>query len=159
EHLAKARDFFGRALLLDPLCIEALVGSALADLGSVSNAFTNDRTECIKTAEIAATRALSLAPNHARAHAILDRIFMGSNRVLQGIAECERAIVLDRNLALAHGNIAMAKYFIGRGAETEAHVSEALRLSPRDNLAYLWVLFVGTSKLCCGLDAEAVTWY
>jgi TolB-like protein len=159
EHNAKARDFFGRALLLDPRCIEALVGSALADLGSASSALTNDRTERIKAAETAATRALSLAPNHARAHSTLGLIYMWSNRVLQGIAECERALVLDRNLTFAHGNIGMAKYFIGRGAETEAHVSEALRLSPRDYLAYLWVQFVGTSKLWCGLDAEAVTWY
>jgi TolB-like protein/Flp pilus assembly protein TadD len=159
EHNAKARDFFGRALLLDPRCIEALVGSALADAQSVSNAFTDDRTERIKVAETAATRALSLAPNHARAHNTLGLIYSWSNRVLQGIAECERAIVLDRNLVVAHGNIGMAKYFIGRGAETEAHISEALRLSPRDTLAYMWLLHVGTAKLFCGLDAEAVTWY
>src|SRR5262249_28225832 len=80
------------------------------------------------------------------------------NRVGQGIAECEGALALDRNLALAHGNIGMAKYFIGRGAETEAHVSEALRLSPRDTAAYLWATFVGTAKYWSGLDAEAVPW-
>ena len=156
ENNAQAQQFFERALLLDPRCIEALVGSALGDVQSAANALTNDRTGRIKAAETAATRALSLAPNHARAHRTLGLIYMWSNRVLQGIAECERALVLDRNLAIAHATIGQAKYFIGRGAETEAHVSEALRLSPRDTMAHLWVLYVGTSKLWCGLNAEAV---
>jgi tetratricopeptide (TPR) repeat protein len=159
ENNAQAQQFFERALLLDSRCIEALVGSALGDVQSAANALTNDRTGRIKAAETAATRALSLAPNHARAHRTLGLIYMWSNRVLQGIAECERALVLDRNLAIAHATIGQAKYFIGRGAETEAHVSEALRLSPRDTMAHLWVLYVGTSKLWCGLNAEAVAWY
>ncbi len=30
--------------------------------------------------------------------------------------------------------IGAAKFFIGRGAETEAHILEALRLSPRDTM-------------------------
>jgi hypothetical protein len=33
------------------------------------------------------------------------------------------------NLANAHGLIGLAKYFLGRGEETEAHIHEALRLS------------------------------
>jgi hypothetical protein len=75
-----------------------------------------------------------------------------------GIAECERALVLDRNLAYAHGGIGMAKYFIGRGVETEAHVREALRLSPRDIYTYVWMCFAGIAKLWLGADAEAVAW-
>lgn len=52
----------------------------------------------------------------------------------------------------------MAKYFIGRGADTEAHIAEALRISPRDTDAYLWICFAGISKLWVGADAQAVTW-
>ena len=37
----------------------------------------------------------------------------------------------------------MAKIFIGRAEETEAHIGEALRLSPRDTLAYIWMAFRG----------------
>ena len=52
----------------------------------------------------------------------------------------------------------LAKYFIGRAEETEAHIHEALRLSPRDIFAYRWMLFVGIAKLHLGADAEAVAW-
>ena len=38
-------------------------------------------------------------------------------------------MALDHNLANAHGLIGLAKYFLGRGEETEAHIHEALRLS------------------------------
>ena len=75
-----------------------------------------------------------------------------------GIAEIERAAALDRNLAVAQANIGMAKYFIGRGLETEAHVREALRLSPHDPVANVWMSFPGIAKLWLGMDAEAVAW-
>jgi hypothetical protein len=52
----------------------------------------------------------------------------------------------------------MAKYFLGRGAETEIHVNEALRLSPRDSSAFRWMQFVGLAKIQVGTDDEAVLW-
>ena len=38
------------------------------------------------------------------------------------------ALSLDRNSAVAHGLIGGAKYFIGRGDETEAHTHERYAL-------------------------------
>ena len=51
----------------------------------------------------------------------------------------------------------MTKFIVGRGEETEAHVQEALRLSPRDTFAYHWMGIVGTAKLFIGNDDEAIT--
>jgi tetratricopeptide (TPR) repeat protein len=81
-----------------------------------------------------------------------------TNRAARGIAECERALALDRNLANAHGFIGLGKYMLGRSEETEAHVHEALRLSPRDIFAYRWMLFVGAAKAYLNADGEAVAW-
>ena len=50
----------------------------------------------------------------------------------EGIARCEHALELDRNLAQAHALIGYGKLFVGRAEETEPHIAEALRLSPRD---------------------------
>jgi hypothetical protein len=47
---------------------------------------------------------------------------------MQGIAECEHALELDRNLAHAHATIGLGKIFIGRAEETEAHIAEACAL-------------------------------
>ena len=42
--------------------------------------------------------------------------------------------------------IGLGKIFIGRAEETEAHIGEALRLSPRDTMAYTWMNFAGIAK-------------
>ena len=67
-------------------------------------------------------------------------------------------MALDRNLARAHALISLAKLFLGRGEETEPHVNEAFRLSPRDTFAPEWLIYVGIAKAQLGADAEAVSW-
>jgi tetratricopeptide (TPR) repeat protein len=81
-----------------------------------------------------------------------------TKRAAQGIAECEQALTLGRNMARAHSLIGLAKVFLGRGAETEAHVNEALRLSPRDTQASRWMQYVGLAKVQLGADCEALVW-
>ena len=82
-----------------------------------------------------------------------------SKRAAQGIAECERALALDCNLAEAHAQIGLAKLLMGRVIETEAHVNEALRLSPRDVFSHRWFMIVGIAKLALKEDAEALSWF
>jgi tetratricopeptide (TPR) repeat protein len=79
-----------------------------------------------------------------------------SNRAAQGISECEHALALNPNLAEAHAFIGIGKIFVGRAAETEEHIHEALRLSPRDEGAARWMNWAGLAKLHLGADAEAV---
>jgi tetratricopeptide (TPR) repeat protein len=88
----------------------------------------------------------------------LGGVYIYTNRAAQGIAECEQALALDRNHAYAHSAIGLAKLYMGRAAETEGHVLEAFRLSPRDIYAFRWMRFVGVAKLYRGADAEAVGW-
>jgi tetratricopeptide (TPR) repeat protein len=82
-----------------------------------------------------------------------------TKRAPEGIAECEHALALDRNLAQAHALIGQGKIFIGRAEETEAHVAEALRLSPRDTWAYACMNMVGLAKLHLGSYEQAVAWF
>ncbi len=81
-----------------------------------------------------------------------------TKRAAQGIAECERALELDRNLASAHAFIGLAKIFMARAEETEAHVGEALRLSPRDANAHTWKSFAGIAKNVVGSYEQAASW-
>ncbi len=158
EHMARARAFFERALVLDPENIEALVGTADVDATCAVTLMVYDRDARVVTAEATLIKVLSMSPQHARAHMFLGFVQTVTNRAAQGILECERALALDRNLAEAHSIIGLAKLCIGRGAETEAHIQEALRLSPRDTGACRWTHVLGTTKLVLGADAEAVVW-
>jgi tetratricopeptide (TPR) repeat protein len=158
DYLMQARDYFARALVLDPGNVDAAVGMATVD-ATIAGSFASDsRAEQLAGAEARLNEALSMDPHYAGAHLALGAVYMFTNRSIQGIRACERALALDRNLADAHGCIGMAKYFIGRAEETEGHVREALRLSPRDVFIYRWMLFVGIAKLQLGQDPEAMVW-
>ena len=158
EYMAQAKAYFERALQLDPGNIDALVGLATVVATCAGSFAIDDRTAQLASAEAALTKALSTAPRHAPGHMVLGVVQMFTNRAEQGIAECERALALDRNLADAHGCIGMGKYFAGRAEETEEHILDALRLSPRDVHAYRWMLFAGIAQGQLGADAEAVLW-
>jgi len=47
-------------------------------------------------------------------------------------------------------------YFTGRGEETETHIQEAFRLSPRDTNAFMWFAITGLAKIYLRSDEEAV---
>ncbi|WP_347340273.1 tetratricopeptide repeat protein [Bradyrhizobium cytisi] len=158
EHLTQARGFFERALELDPRNVEAMVGMATVDATVGALAMTDDGTARFAAAESASIRALSLAPNHALAHLTLGCVQMFTKRADQGIGEFEQTLALDRNFANAHALIGFAKYFLGRAEETEIHVQEAFRLSPRDTLASRWLAWIGFAKMQLNRDAEAVDW-
>ena len=157
--MSKARGFFERALVLDPANVDALAGMSQVDANFAISLSTNDKAARFAAAEAAATAALSLAPDHALAHLSLGMVLGFTNRAAQGIAEYERALALDRNMAGAHALIGQNKLFIGLAEETEAHVLEALRLSPRDPWAYIWLLTTGFAACLLGRNEEAASWF
>jgi TolB-like protein len=143
DNVARARGFFDRALSTDPDNVEALVGSARADAISGILVFVADSAAAFFAAEAKLTKALSSVPDHARGHMLLGYIEILTKRAARGIAECEHALALDRNLAQAHAYIGFGKIYTGRAEETEAHIVEALRLSPRYTMAYHWMTMAG----------------
>jgi TolB-like protein/class 3 adenylate cyclase len=159
ESMNKARSFFERALTLDPANVEALAGMSQVEANLAISLSTSDKAARFAAAEAAAAEALSLAPDHALAHLSMGMVLGFTNRAAQGIAEYERALALDRNMAGAHALIGQNKLFIGRAEETEAHVLEALRLSPRDPWAYIWRLTAGFAACLLGRNEEAASWF
>jgi tetratricopeptide (TPR) repeat protein len=136
-----------------------MVWMARVDVIVGSSYIGDDRAARFATAEATVLKALSIASNHAFAHAILGEVLVHTNRGVQGIAEELRALELDRNLGYAHAGIGRAKLFMGRAAEIEAHMNEAFRLSPRDAFAYTWMMSIGFAKLQLEADIEAVGWF
>jgi tetratricopeptide (TPR) repeat protein len=159
DNVARARSFFDRALTADPDNVDALIGSARADVIEGALLFVTDPMAAFAAAEAKLTTALSSVPDHALGHMWLGILDILTKRAAEGIAECEYALALDRNLASAHSLIGQGKIFIGRAEETEAHIGEALRLSPRDTLAYVWMNMAGLAKLHLGTYEQAVAWF
>ena len=159
ENVTQARSFFDRALAADPGNVEALIGSARVDAAAGVSMFVTDSTAAFFAAEAKATRALSLVPDHPRGHLLLGLVEIFTKRAAEGIAECEHALAQDRNLAYAHSMIGAGKILTGHANETEGHVAEALRLSSRDTMAYVWMFTAGLAKLHLGIWEQAVGWF
>ena len=66
---------------------------------------------------------------------------------------------LDPNLANAHSLTGLAKLVNGHPEETERHELEALRISPHDTDANVWMAYIALSKLYLGAREDAVARY
>src|SRR5262249_26072519 len=139
--------------------LDALVGVAFVDAMQGTAMLTGDRAARLMTAEASLTNVLAHASNHAMAHCLLGVVQIFTRRAAQGIAQCERALALDRNLATAYGWIGLGKCYLGRAEETETYVMEAFRLSPRDNRAFTWMNHAGVAQSYMAADEAAACWF
>jgi TolB-like protein/class 3 adenylate cyclase/cytochrome c-type biogenesis protein CcmH/NrfG len=153
---ARARDFFEHALALDPDNLDAAIGIADADVRAATSYFVDDKAERLASVEARLNRVLSQSPNNALAHYLMGRVYGQTSRLSQAIAGSERALALDPNLAAAHAQIGVVKVFGGHPEETERHELEALRVSPRDTDANVWVAYIALAKLHLGAYEEAL---
>ncbi|MDA9505293.1 adenylate cyclase [Bradyrhizobium sp. CCBAU 11386] len=159
ENMSRARDFFERALAVDPNCVEALLGMGRTEAALGATFIDEDRWTHFAAAEPLLAKVLALAPNNASAHTFLGLVQISTRRVEAGLAQCERALALDRNLANAWGIIAYGKQLLGYADQCVLHVKEAERLSPRDILAFRWWNNAGVAEVLLGKDVAAVNWF
>jgi TolB-like protein len=159
DDVGRARGFFEHALALDPENLDAAVAMAAAGVQAASGYYVDDKAERLASVEANLNRVLSQSPNNARAHYLMGRVLVQTNRQAQAIAESERALALNPNLAAAHSQIGLAKLYEGHPEETESHELEALHASPRDTDANVWVAYIALSKLHLGAYEEALDLY
>jgi adenylate cyclase len=103
ESVTIARDFFQKAVDLDPNFASGY--AALAGVATLSGSlyYMISLDEAARTAEQLARKALSLDPSDAFAHARLAAAMQGAGELEGCISECNEALSLDGNCALAHG--------------------------------------------------------
>src|SRR5271166_5234181 len=95
DGLAEARRVFERVLALDPANAVGLVGVAAVDLKVALSFLPEDRAARFAAVEAAAIKALSLAPENARAHLCLGVVQIWTERASHGIGACKRALELN----------------------------------------------------------------
>ena len=144
---SQAKLCFQRALRADRANVDAQVGLARVDLREATGGLSSKNLDGLfADAENRLLDALSAAPDHAEGHLYLGHARMHTRRAVEGIASCERALTLNRNLAYAHTLIGLGKIYAGRPKETEEHIQHALRISPHDSYAYMSIYVAGFAK-------------
>ena len=145
-NLEKRRFHYDRALALDPDNVDALVRRAWVEFGFVASWLCEDRDERLRRAEADLAKALRLRPDSATAHCVLGALRIYTNHVIQGIAQCERALAIEGDLPARPRIYRRGEDISGRSEETEAHILKALRTSPRDKRAWSWMDFAGVAS-------------
>ena len=120
--------------------------------------FVTDPAAAFFAAEAKLSKALSSVPDHARAHMWLGYVDIHTKRAAQGIAECEHALALDRNLATGHALIGVGKTFIGRAEERRLTLLRPCASVRAIRLAYVWMNTAGLAKLHRGSYEQAFAW-
>jgi TolB-like protein/tetratricopeptide (TPR) repeat protein len=152
----RTRHFFEAALRLDEQNVDALLGFANTHMWEVHMYASDDRAGQIRAAEAAATKALALSPDNAEAHVTYGTILNAMRRPERGLREFQHAVGLDAKLATAHAHLGLTKLFLGRARDTQAHVEEAMRLSPCDPLLFHWHFFIGVADIHLGRVVHAI---
>jgi adenylate cyclase len=158
EDVQNAVTVFEAALRIDPDNIQANVGLAQALIHVHRSRWDPERDRVLARADEAATRATTVAPDHAQAQSVKAEILGLQKRSDAALATYDRAIALDRNLTTAHVGRARHLIVSGRAADAVESVERAIRLSPRDPDLYLWYYVVCHAHTHLARDAATIEW-
>ena len=104
-----ARSFFERALALDLGNLDALIGTAQVDATLGAAHLSDDRVKSLAEVEATLRKELLLASNNPIAHEFMGLLQLQTRRATQAVAELERSLALNPNLADARAHISLAK--------------------------------------------------
>jgi adenylate cyclase len=154
---ARAQDFFGRAVALDPGF--AAAHAALAQTISVGAILfhpSERRAELFARGMAAARWAIALDPTEPAGHWALTTALITMGRHEEAITEADLAVSLDPNSALAHAAQGNARTFGGRPHEAIEPLQTAMRLSPFDTQMAAWRHLLARAHYWAGQYRDAV---
>ena len=148
EGMLRSREFFERAIELDPADSRPYSGMAYCLFASVFHGFSEATEEGSNKIIEFAKRAVALDDADARAHHTLglSMLYFSGNHDL-AIAETSRAVALNPSFSQAHVPLGNALSFSGKPEEGIAHLEEALRLNPEDIRGYAYWTYLGEAHL------------
>jgi adenylate cyclase len=153
ESTALARDYFERAIRIDPQSAEAMVGFAYARMRASVYGWS-------ATADYAAqwdllTKATAINPSYAFAYYVKSHVlFFGTKQFPEAFEAAQTAVALDPNAANGYYAMGLAEGALKRCEQSIVHVKQAFALSPRDPIGGLWHSVLGYDEACLNrLDA------
>ena len=157
ENAATAIDLFRWALELDPDCVNAMVGIALARIYQVINLYRLDgRDALLDEAEEMIARAMTRTPDNfamLKARALLLR---ARGRFAEAIVATETLIARNPGEPTAYKEMGLNKLYLGATREAVEWFRRADGIAPRDPERWTWLQGLGRALMQSGHDAEAV---
>lgn len=163
QDLAEARQWFDRALHVDPANASALAGAAYAIVAENIRATTQSRDlanrEELQQADALASRAIALAPDWPRAWFCRGYVRECQRRFDAALTAFGRALSLDPCDAEVLAYTGHVHFLMGRLEDMRAPIEQGLALGPRDRGVGLWHHFRGQYDFWQGRDDLAIPYF
>jgi len=158
DDIDEAERLFQSAIDLDPGFGPAYAGVAYLLNFHVIYGWTDTPDQTLGRALRAGQLAVSTDDKDPFAHCALGRVLTMQGDFETAIAELEKAIDLNPNLALAHYGLGFALTWSGRAREALPHFHNAIRQSPHDPALWSFETMTGFAHIHLGEYVEAVEW-
>ena len=149
ESTASARDYFERAMKIDPQNAEAMVGLAWARYLARALGWSSDAEDTYAAQLDLLTKATAINPGYAFAHYVKSLVLF-HKQFSEAIQAGQMAVSLDPNAAYGYFALGHAEGALGRCQQSNEHIKRAFVLSPRDPGGGLWHMDLGVSEICAG---------
>jgi TolB-like protein len=149
ESTASARDYFERAMKIDPQNAEAMVGLAWARYLARALGWSSDAEDTYAAQLDLLTKATAINPGYAFAHYVKSLVLF-HKQFSEAIEAGQMAVSLDPNAAYGYFALGHAEGALGRCQQSNEHIKRAFVLSPRDPGGGLWHMDLGVSEICAG---------
>jgi TolB-like protein len=157
ENAEAAIDLFRQALELDPACVNAMVGIALARIYQVINLYRLEgRDALLDEAEDMVTRAMALSPDHFAMLKARGLLLRARGRFPEAIVATEALIARNPGEPTAYKEMGLNKLYLGATREAVEWFRRADDIAPRDPERWTWLQGLGRASMQLGHDAEAV---
>ena len=154
ETITSARDYFERAIKLDPQNAEAMVGLAYARLRAYYYGWSTAAEDKPLAQLELLTKATAINPGYAFADYVKSTSLWLAKEYPEAQAAAETEVALDPNSAYGYSVIGRAEALLGRCEQSIAHTKQAFALSPHDPFSGIWYMHLGLAEFCRGrLDA------
>jgi adenylate cyclase len=150
ESTASARDYFERAIKIDPRNAEVIVGLAYARYRASVYGWSTAPKDTYAAQLDLITKATAINPRYAFAYYMKSQLLFFLKQLPEAIEAARTAVALDPNTAHGYYSMALAEIWLGRCDQAIGHIKQAFGLSPRDPLGGLWHMYLGVSEACLG---------
>ena len=151
---AAARDFYSKAIELDPTFGRAEAGLALTYAADRRNNWTSDGKAALAKASELANAALRIDPDTPEVLFAAAFVRMERGDLPQAIGDLHSALRLNPSYADAYALLAGIQTYVGRPAETIPLIRAAMRLAPSSG--YLYSMILGRAYFFLGDTGTAL---
>jgi adenylate cyclase len=147
---------FERALEIDPLSIDAKLGTARVLVAIVGDGLSNAVQQDQARAEKLLSDVLERDPGRSLAHAVLGVLRRIESRLAEAQTELEAAVGLDRNDAWAVRQLGLTISHSGQPEGAIPYLEKAIRLNPREPTVGSVYASLGACHLFVGRMDQAI---